>query len=92
MQGPGLAQVYAAKEDGRWERAYAPASEMVIPDDFLAAIEARPKAKTFFDQLTKSSRYVIGYALTTAKRPETRERRFQKYLNLIEQGEKPSFF
>lgn len=92
MQKPGLDQVYAAKRDGRWEKAYAPASEMIIPDDFLAAIESRPKAKRFFDQLAKSSRYVIAYALTTAKRPETRERRFKKYLSLVEQGEKPSFF
>ena len=92
MMAPGLAQVRAAKKDGRWDDAYAPASEMVIPEDFLAAVESRPQAKEFFEQLTKSSRYVIAYALTTAKRPETRERRFKKYLDLVEQGVKPSFF
>lgn len=92
MEAPGLAQVQAAKEDGRWDKAYAPSSEMKIPDDFLAAIESRPKAKMFFDQLTKSSRYVIAYALTTAKKSETRERRFKKYVDLVERGEKPSFF
>lgn len=88
MQEAGLVHVGAAKADGRWENAYA-AKDLEVPQDFLAAIAARPKAKEFFDQLSKSNRYVIAYALTAAKRPETRERRFQKYLHLIEQGEKP---
>lgn len=92
MAEPGLAHVRAAKKDGRWEKAYAPASEMEIPADFLEAIESRPKAKEFFDQLTKSNRYVIAYALATAKRPETRDRRFKKYLDIVERGVKPSFF
>jgi uncharacterized protein YdeI (YjbR/CyaY-like superfamily) len=37
MQEPGLAQVRAAKADGRWKNAYAPASEMKVPADFLAS-------------------------------------------------------
>lgn len=92
MEEPGLAQVRSAKKDGRWENAYAPASEMTIPDDFLAAVESRPKAKKFFDRLGKSSRYIIAYMLFTAKRPETRQRRFNKLLDLVECGEKPKFF
>ena len=92
MMAPGLVQVEAAKADGRWEAAYAPASEMPFPEDFLGALQKNPNALQFFETLGKSSRYVIAYALSTAKKPETRDRRFQKYLAMIERGEKPSFF
>lgn len=47
MQEAGLAYVRADKVDGRWEKAYAPASEMKVPADFLAALETKPQEKTF---------------------------------------------
>lgn len=91
MQEPGLVQVRAAKADGRWEKAYAPASEMTVPEDFLAALEKKPKAKMFFETLNKSSRYAIAYGLSTAKRAETRQRRFEKFMDMLLHQEKPGF-
>lgn len=89
MTEPGLVHVRAAKADGRWENAYA-ASEMKVPADFLAALDSKPKAKHFFDTLTKSSHYVIAYGLTSAKKPETRQRRFTKFINMLVSEEKPT--
>ncbi|MGB0467103.1 MAG: YdeI/OmpD-associated family protein [Pontibacterium sp.] len=37
----------------------------------------------------KSSRYVIAYGLTSAKKPETRQRRFTKYMAMLVNEEKP---
>ncbi len=91
MREPGLVQVRAAKADGRWENAYAPASEMKVPADFLAALKRRPKARQFFETLNKSNRYVIAYGLTSAKRPETRQRRFDQFMDMLVRGEKPDF-
>lgn len=91
MEEPGLAQVLAAKADGRWENAYAPASELKVPADFLAALDSKPKAKRFFKTLTKSSKYVISHGLTTAKKPETRQRRFDKFMDMLVRQEKPDF-
>lgn len=91
MQEPGLVHVRAAKKDGRWENAYAPPSEMTVPDDFLAELEKHPVAKQFFENLPKSNRNVIAYGLTTAKRPETRQRRLDKFMDMILRGEKPDF-
>lgn len=88
MMEPGLVHVRAAKEDGRWQRAYV-VSEMEVPADFLAAVESQPSVKTFFETLSKSSRYSIAYGLTSAKKPETRERRFAKFMNMLVVGEKP---
>ncbi|TXR53842.1 YdeI/OmpD-associated family protein [Reinekea thalattae] len=88
MQEPGLVQVNAAKADGRWEKAYA-VSELEVPEDFIAAINNLPEVKAFYATLNKSSRYVIAYGLTSAKKPETRQRRFNKYIDTLAQGEKP---
>jgi len=89
MKEAGLVHVRAAKSDGRWENAYV-VSEMEVPSDFLAALENQPKVKLFFETLNKSSRSVIAYGLTSAKKPETRQRRFTKFLDMLVSEEKPT--
>ncbi len=89
MAESGLVHVRAAKEDGRWESAYV-VSEMTVPEDFLAALESKPKAKQFFETLTKSSCYVIAYGLTSAKKAETRKRRFEKFMGMLVSEQKPT--
>tara|TARA_R110001599_G_C11963400_1_gene633078 strand:- start:84 stop:659 length:576 start_codon:yes stop_codon:yes gene_type:complete len=88
MMEAGLVHVRAAKADGRWENAYS-VSEMKVPEDFLAALENKLKAKQFFESLTKSSHYVIALGLTSAKKPETRLRRFEKFMDMLISEEKP---
>ena len=91
MEEPGLVHVRAAKADGRWENAYAPASEMQVPADFIAALENQPKAKQFYGTLSKSNRYAIAYGLETAKKAETRQRRFTKFMDMLVREERPDF-
>ena len=88
MTESGLVHIRAAKADGRWENAYT-ASEMKVPADFLVALENEPKAKQFFETLNKSSRYAIAYGLASAKRPETRQRRFEKFMDMLVQEKRP---
>ena len=88
MRDPGLVHVRAAKADGRWENAYV-VSDMKVPEDFLEILESKPKAKEYFETLTKSSRYVIAHGLTSAKKPETRQRRFDKFIDMLAREEKP---
>ncbi|EPJ46357.1 MAG: hypothetical protein OFPI_34040 [Osedax symbiont Rs2] len=89
MTEPGLVHVRAAKADGRWDNAYT-ASEMKVPVDFLAALENQPKAKLFFETLTKSNHFVIAYGLISAKKPETRQRRFAKFMDMLSSEVKPT--
>lgn len=89
MKESGLVHIRAAKADGRWENAYA-ASEMKVPVDFLVALDNKPKAKQFFETLTKSSQYVIAYGLSSAKKLETRQRRFEKFMDMLVNEEKPT--
>ncbi len=88
MQAAGLAAVDAAKADGRWEQAYHPSSTAEVPADFIAAVGRNAKAKAFYESLNKANRYAIYFRLTTAKKPETRERRFQQLLEMMKRGEK----
>jgi uncharacterized protein YdeI (YjbR/CyaY-like superfamily) len=88
MMESGLVHIRAAKADGRWENAYV-VSEMEVPADFLAALESKLNVKAFFETLNKSSRYVIAYGLISAKKPETRLRRFAKFMNMLSHEEKP---
>ncbi|PKG81909.1 hypothetical protein CXF85_15340 [Colwellia sp. 75C3] len=88
MMESGLVHIRAAKADGRWESAYV-VSEMEVPEDFLASLESKPNVKAFFETLTKSSRYIIAYGLISAKKPETRLRRFTKFMDMLINEEKP---
>lgn len=88
MKEPGFVQIRMAKEDGRWGKAYS-TSEMEVPLDFLESLDSRPIAKEFYNTLTKSKRFIIAYGLSSAKKSETRIRRFEKYINLLERKEIP---
>jgi uncharacterized protein YdeI (YjbR/CyaY-like superfamily) len=87
MQAPGLAQVDAAKADGRWARAYDGARTSVVPDDLQAALDAQPPAKAFFATLNASNRYAVLWRVQTAVKPETRARRIEQLVDMLARGE-----
>jgi uncharacterized protein YdeI (YjbR/CyaY-like superfamily) len=88
MKPAGLAEIEAAKKDGRWNAAYDSPSTATIPDDFLKALSKNKKAEAFFKSLNKSNLYSIAYRLQTAKTPETREKRMNAILEMMAKGEK----
>lgn len=89
MRPAGQAQIDAAKTDGRWDAAYASPSRAEIPSDLRSQLDRSTKAAEKFESLSKSARYTILYAIEDAKRPETRERRIKKYVDLLKQGKGP---
>jgi len=88
MRPAGMAEVEAAKDDGRWEAAYEGARTARVPDDLRRELDANPAAREFFEGLDGSNRYAILYRLDEAKKPETRERRLRKFVAMLERGEK----
>lgn len=86
MQQPGQREVDAAKEDGRWEQAYSGQSAMEVPDDFAAALGADKGAESFFASLSKSQRYGFLRQVQTAVKLETRQRRIEKYVQMLGEG------
>jgi uncharacterized protein YdeI (YjbR/CyaY-like superfamily) len=87
MQPAGLREVERAKADGRWEAAYDAPSTATVPDDLQAALDASPAAAAFFATLNSANRYAILHRIQTAKRPETRARRIEKFVTMLEVGE-----
>jgi uncharacterized protein YdeI (YjbR/CyaY-like superfamily) len=88
MKPSGLAEVEAAQQDGRWQAAYSSPKTMVIPDDLLEALRDKPEVLAFFNGLNKTNTYAIVWRLETAKKPETRQRRLEAMVAMLERGEK----
>ncbi len=88
MQPAGLRQVELAKSDGRWERAYASQSTITIPSDFQSELDKNPVAKDFFNTLDSANRYAFLYRIHSAKKPETRSARIQKFIEMLSQHQK----
>jgi uncharacterized protein YdeI (YjbR/CyaY-like superfamily) len=89
MLAAGLAEVERAKADGRWEAAYDGPASIQMPDDLAAALAAEPKAQALFEKLNSTNRYAVLYRVTTAKRPETRQRRIEKLVADLARGKTP---
>ncbi len=88
MTPAGLKEVKAAKADGRWEAAYDSPKNMQMPADFLKELKKNKKAYAFYQTLNKANTYAISWRLQTAKKPETRERRFRALLAMLTEGKK----
>jgi uncharacterized protein YdeI (YjbR/CyaY-like superfamily) len=87
MKRNGLAEIEAARTDGRWAAAYAPSSRAEVPADLQAELDRSPTASAFFATLTGANRYAILYRIGSAKKPETRARRIADFVSMLERGE-----
>ncbi len=87
MRPAGLAQIEAAKADGRWESAYAPASRAEVPDDLQKALDKNPKAAGFFATLSSRNRFAILYRIGAVKKAETRARKIAEFVTMLARGE-----
>ena len=83
----GLAEVDAAKADGRWDAAYASQGRAEPPQDLLAALGSNKAALRFFETLDRANRYAVIYRVGEAKRPETRAKRIAKFVEMLARGE-----
>lgn len=86
MQAPGLADVEAARSDGRWANAYAGSATMEIPEDFLAALQQDPTAHALYATLKQQHLFTIYHRLHSAKRAETRQRHMAEMLAKLGRG------
>ena len=84
MREPGLAQVEAAKADGRWDAAYAAQRDAQVPEELTAALAASPAATRAFASLGKSAQYAILLPLLKATSPELLEARVKRAITALE--------
>jgi uncharacterized protein YdeI (YjbR/CyaY-like superfamily) len=88
MHPAGIAEIERAKTDGRWESAYDSPSNATMDPEFQARLDRNPKAKAFFETLSRTNTYAILWRIQTAKKPETREKRINACIDMLEKGEK----
>jgi uncharacterized protein YdeI (YjbR/CyaY-like superfamily) len=87
MQPAGLKAIEAAKQDGRWDSAYASQKNISVPQDFQAALNENKKAKEFFATLNSVNRYAILFRIHQAKKAQTRAKRIQQFIEMLAKHE-----
>jgi uncharacterized protein YdeI (YjbR/CyaY-like superfamily) len=86
MQPAGLAQVEAAKADGRWDAAYGMTTSKA-PPDLLAAIRASPKARAMYETLSAQNRFSLTFRTLAMKTEAGRKKKIAAFVTMLERGE-----
>lgn len=84
LRAPGLAEVEAAKADGRWDAAYTSQKDATVPPDLAEALASSPVAASVFESLSKTDQYAVILDVVTARNPETRTAHVRKAITALE--------
>jgi len=88
MKPSGFKAIEAAKKNGHWDKAYESQSIASMPEDFAIELERNVKAMAFYDTLNSQNKYAILFRIHNAKKQETRAKRIQQFVAMLEKGEK----
>ena len=61
---------------------------ITVPPDLRARLARSPEARRAFEGLDAANRYAILYRLHDAKKAETRQRRLEQFVRMLEAGER----
>lgn len=86
MTRHGIAQVEAAKADGRWDRAYR-VRDMELPEDLRTAIDAEPAAKAMLAKLSSQNRFALAFRLQNMKTEAGRRKKIAQFVEMLKRGE-----
>jgi uncharacterized protein YdeI (YjbR/CyaY-like superfamily) len=84
MRPPGLAEIAAAKTDGRWAAAYESQRNITVPPDLAAALAQNERARTAFERLGKTAQYTTILPVLKAATPAMRKARLQQAIARLE--------
>lgn len=85
MTAAGLAAIETAKKDGSWNKLNA-INRLVMPADLLAQLSENEEARQNFEAFSDSSKKIILFWITSAKRTETRQKRIEETVRLAAQN------
>ena len=86
MMAAGLEAIESARQDGRWDAAYAGQKAAQVPPDLKRALDKDAAARAFFSKLSSVNRYAILFRLHNAKKAETRARRLEQFMGMLRAG------
>jgi uncharacterized protein YdeI (YjbR/CyaY-like superfamily) len=87
MKPAGLEEIERAKNNGCWDSAYASPSAATMTPELEIALKESPRARAFFETLSRANRYAILWRVQTAKKAETRAKRIRSFIEMLEKGE-----
>ena len=89
MAQAGMVEVDAARADGRWENAYVGQAAAQPSAELSAALDANSAAGTAYTRLNSTNRYALYYRIHTLKREESKSRKIDEFVAMLERGEAP---
>ena len=87
MRPSGLAEVNAAKADGRWAAAYESQRNATVPPDLATTLAASPIAAHAFHALNKTQRYDVILKLITSRTAVARAAQLRRAMTALEGGD-----
>jgi len=81
-----MKEVQAAREDGRWERAYSGGKDIQTPQDFQELLRADRNAWKTWERLGKGERFPFLFRLETLKTVEGREKKMGHFVTMLADG------
>ncbi|GAB3339024.1 YdeI/OmpD-associated family protein [Marivirga atlantica] len=91
MTKSGLNSIEVAKQNGSWA-ILDKVENLTVPKDLKEALASYKNAFEYFDSQSKSNKKMLLYWVTSAKRPETRQKRIEEISELASVGKKPKQF
>jgi uncharacterized protein YdeI (YjbR/CyaY-like superfamily) len=58
-----------------------------VPADLTLALSVEPRAQANFELLSSQNRYAVLYRIHSAKRSDTRARRIEDFVAMLDRGE-----
>lgn len=89
MTSAGMKLIELSKKNGKWDNAYNTKEKPEIPEDFESALKQQPPAWENFSNFTTSYQSTYIRYVNQAKRPETRQNRLVKVVELCAKNKKP---
>jgi uncharacterized protein YdeI (YjbR/CyaY-like superfamily) len=90
IEKAGLECIETAKRNGSWSIS-DDVEETRVPQDLADAFKEHSGSADFFQNLSRSVRKMILQWITTAKRPETRQKRIKDVAESAAENRKPGF-
>ncbi|MFJ3308075.1 YdeI family protein [Streptomyces sp. NPDC086549] len=91
MRPGGIAEVEAAKTDGRWDAAYESQKDAAVPEELAAALHGDPSAQAAFGSLGRTDRYLAMLGVLRARTPESRAAQVTAAVAKLRVRERPPF-
>ena len=88
MAEAGRTKIKEAKADGRWGKVKFRESPVRIPPELREALKSNPEIRDRFDSYAPAYKKMLIGWIQSPRMQETRMRRMEEVLELIEQGKK----